>query len=1339
VFADLIGSTALQEQLDPELARRIMTRFYERLRAVIEAHGGSVEQFRGDGVVAAFGVHELREDDAVRGVRAAAAMVSSLADLNHELAPRWGVRLRMRTAVNTGELVVSENGILVGDPMNTAARLEQAGADGEVLVGEATWRLVHQVVELEPIEPLELKGKSEPVPAWRLASVAGADRRRTPAADAALVGRDPELSRLRDAFDEITDTPGCGLVTVMGSPGVGKTRLAREFAAMIEGLATVLEARCEQADEGITFLPIAEVLRSVARIADGDSAEVVRAKLTASISIEDPDRDRVVELVSAVLGFGEPASAEETFWALRRGIESLARSRPVVLILDDLHWAQPMLLDLIEHLVEWARDAPMLIVALARPELRDAREALTFAGRRVRDVIELEVLDEPDSRTLVGELLGELRVPGALTARILKTAEGNPLFLGETVRMLIEEGVLRREGEAWVAERELATVIVPPTIQALLAARIERLEDDERSVVERAAVIGRQFYRGAVAELVAPPVRSGIDAHLDALRRKDMVEPEGSYWVDEPVYRFHHVLIRDAAYQSLLKQGRAELHERFANWLEAKVGELAGAAGGEAGVHEEVIAFHLEQAHEYRRQLGLLDDGGRALGARAAERLHSAGRRALAREDLAAASTRLGRARARDSGLRPEILWDLCEAVLSAGDVATAATLVEELSEEAGGHELLSARVAVLEGQLANLTGAGNVAATADVVAASARALGALGDRVGEAKGYHVAAAGYARLGRVAAVEDALDQALAAARAAGDVRRTTAVLAAAPRAALWGPSPVLSASGRCLDVVRILRMTPGNRHVEAIALRCQAVLEAMRGRIDAAREMLAAGRSNLEELGLTLELQESHVHAGIVELLAGDPTTARDCLGTAREGFEELGVMAGAAQAAALLARALAERGAGAQALEQTRFAEQHAGGDLKTTITWCSARAQAFAQLGDAEQADSYARRAVALAKPTDALADKADASMALAQVRFAAGDQLAARAAARDARAWYLAKGHAVGVERATRSAGGIGPEDELAPGPGKQPAVGAQTHRSAVLGGRRPERFYTEFMRRYAEHDLEGVLALYAETFVLVDHRRLGWSELRGHDTLRVTYESVFGESPDIRGEVDEVLACDDRVIAMRVGYRGHGKQAGAFESLFGCVTVVEDDLAVSVDHYEYDDDAAMLQRYHELGGYPTAFGDRPPERLLAALYRSVASRDLEGIGALHAEDAVVLDHRALPWEAARGRSAVVGLHESGLSAFPDLWLDVVEVLACDPRVLALRSKLRGHGTEGGGEMEVPVGGVIVVEHERVVRMELYEIDDRSAMLARYEELGGGRDPAGLARSGPSGRRG
>ncbi len=1032
VFTDLIGSTALQEALDAESARRVMTLFYEKMRAVIEAHGGSVQKFIGDAVVAAFGIPELREYDALQGVRAAAAMVNELAELNEELDRGWGVRLRMRTAVNTGELVVSQQGALVGDTMNTAARLEQAAGEGEVLVGEATWRLVRHAMDLEPLPALELKGKAEPVRAWRLASVAAADRRRTSAVETPLVGRTGDLARIRAAFDGALAARECRLVTVMGSPGVGKTRLATEFGAAVSELANVVEGRCEPTGEGITFLPVAEVLRVVAGIGEADPAEIIRDKLGALMPADDSDRQRLIERLAGVLGIGDPASAQETFWALRRGLEALARARPLVLVLDDLHWGQPMLLDLVEHLVEWITDAPVLIVALARPELREVREALAFVGRRARDVIELEPLDEGESRALVSGLLGSVQVPQALSARILETTEGNPLFLGETVRMLVDEGVLKRDGDEWIAGEGVATVEVPPTIQALLAARIERLQADERSVVERAAVIGKQFYRGAVAELVAPPVRRAIDGHLEALRRKDMVEPEGTYWVDEPVYRFHHVLIRDAAYRSLLKEARAELHERFADWLEVKAGELVGE-------HEEVIAFHLEQAHEYRRQLGPLDERGRALGSRAAERLHSAGRRALAREDLAAAANLLGRALSREAGEEHEILWDLSEALLSAGDTSAGGPVVQRLAEGAEEDRGRRARASVMQGQLANLTGAGSVPDTAASVTSAAEVLAELADHAGTAKAWHVAAGTYVRLGRVAAVEESLDRALAGARAAEDRRRTTAVLAGAPRAALWGPSPVVRASGRCLDVVRILRMTPGNRHVEAVALRCQAVLEAMRGRADAAREILAAGRGTLEELGLTLELQETAVHAGIVELLADQPNAAVDHLRAAREGFEALGVASGAAQSAALLARALVEQGESDLATQQTLFAEEHGGEDLKTTITWCSARAEALAQAGELEQALSFARRAMSLAEPTDALADKADASMALARVLSASGLDAESREAALAARGFYEAKGHAVGVERASRLGGEV-PEADRAEEPvAAAPAAG------------------------------------------------------------------------------------------------------------------------------------------------------------------------------------------------------------------------------------------------------------------------------------------------------------
>ncbi len=1146
-----------------------------------------------------------------------------------------------------------------------------------------------------------MKGKGEPVRAWLLVPAQNADLLRTPSADVPLVGREAQLARLTAAFDAALAARECRLVSVIGSPGVGKTRLAAELGRAVSERARVVEGRCERTGEGITFLPLAEILRVVARIDETDPPDVVRVKLGALTPESDPDRERLVERVAGVLGVAEPASAEETFWALRRGVEFLARERPLVLILDDLHWGQPMLLDLVEHLVEWVRDAPVLIVALGRPELREVREALAVAGRRAADVIELGPLDAGQSRELVGGLLGAGRLAPALSGRILETTEGNPLFLGETVRMLIDEGVVRREGDAWVTAEDVSAVEVPPTIQALLAARIERLRDDERSVVERAAVIGKQFYRGAVAELVTPAVSVGIDGHLEALRRKDMVEPEGTYWIDEPVYRFHHVLIRDAAYRSLLKEARAELHERFADWLEVKAGALVGE-------HEEVIAFHLEQAHEYRRQLGPLDERGRALGERAAQRLRSAGARALAREDLAATANLLTRALERGSGGEDEIIWDLCEALLSAGDTSAAAALIDRFGQQAGTDSARRARREVLEAQLANLTGAGHIVQTAELAAAAAAVLGEQGDRAGEAKGCQVAAQAYARLGRVAAAEEALDRALAAARAADDRRRITAVLAGAPRAALWGPSPVVRASGRCLDIVRILRMNPGNRHVEAIALRCQAVLEAMRGRFEAAREIVGSGRATLEELGLAFELHETAVHAGIVELLADDPAAAAIHLRAARSGFETLGVASGAAQAAALLARALVDQGGhDEQALEQTHFAEEHGGEDLKTTITWASARAEALARMGDHEQALELARRAVALAAPTDALADKADASMALARVLRAAGQSGAAGEAASAAGALFAAKGHAVGVERAARLA---------VSHRGAAPTAVAISS-GDVLGERAPERFYADFIRRSATRDLEAVLELFAPEWTMVDHRSLGWDTVSGLEGARELWSSVFAISPDIRPEVDEVLACDDRAIAVRAAYRGHASDGtGTFELLAGFVNVVQNGRLLSSDVYEYNDDDALLARFAELTS-------RPTERFRAEFKRHFDAHDVDACIELTAEDWVQVDHRKLGWGTARGRERARKLLQSLYLSTPDLRLERGEVLASDDRVIVERCDWRGTSGETGGKVEGSLGMVSVIESGRRISEEVYEPEDRRAMIARYAELGGG----------------
>jgi ketosteroid isomerase-like protein len=514
-------------------------------------------------------------------------------------------------------------------------------------------------------------------------------------------------------------------------------------------------------------------------------------------------------------------------------------------------------------------------------------------------------------------------------------------------------------------------------------------------------------------------------------------------------------------------------------------------------------------------------------------------------------------------------------------------------------------------------------------------------------------------------------------------------------------------------------MTPGNRHVEAIALRCQAVLEAMRGRPDAAREILAAGRSTLEELGLALELHETAVHAGIVELLAGDAAAAAEHLRGARKGFEALGVAAGAAQAAALLARALVERGGkDDEALEQTLFAEEHGGEDLKTTITWCSARAEALARTGDFQQARDFAERGVALAEPTDALADKADASMALARVLLPAGRDDEAREAARAASGWYEAKGHVVGFERAARLAGGVPVAAR-----GQPPAPTAE-----ALGDRPSELVWSEFRRRFNAHDLDGVVELYAEDWVMVDHRRLGIEDTRGPSGVRELWSSAFASSSDIRFDVD-LLASDDRVIAVGRTYRGttSTEGGGEFELPLGLVTVVENGLLCSTDLYDPGDPQAMIARYAELGGGQARLGERPPERYLKAWIRAHAARDVAGLDAVTARGFALLDHRRLGWEQF-GLSAGVAFHRSAWEVSEFEHLEVDEVLACADAVIAVRVTWRGLMRDGRGRYELPFAAVVALDDGRAISWDVYEPDDREAMLARFAELGG-RSPVTL----------
>jgi class 3 adenylate cyclase len=443
VFCDIVGSTALGEQLDPEVLRNLINRYFEEMRTTIERHGGTVQKFAGDAVMAVFGIPRVHEDDALRAVRAAEEIRQRMPSVGEET----GAQLQTRTGINTG-LVVTDEGksLALGDAVNVAARLEQVAQPNEILLGAETLRLVRDAVEVAPVEPLTLKGKGERVRAFRLLSVDPAAPGRARKFDGPLVGRQRELGLVRDAWDGVVEASACRVVTILGTAGVGKSRLVAEFLAEQERAATVLRGRCLPYGEGITFWPMIEALTSV--------------------------RDRARSTLEQ-LGSGGAATPEELFLEVRRLLEALAAERPVILHIDELQWAESMFLDLLENLLELSRGAPILLLCTARLEVLEDRPE--WGGGPDSSRIILEPLGPAECEMLL-DALDDSLMP-EVRARAISASEGNPLFLHEIVELAREHG----------------TVVVPPTIQALLTARLERLVARDRELLERGAVEGEVF------------------------------------------------------------------------------------------------------------------------------------------------------------------------------------------------------------------------------------------------------------------------------------------------------------------------------------------------------------------------------------------------------------------------------------------------------------------------------------------------------------------------------------------------------------------------------------------------------------------------------------------------------------------------------------------------------------------------------------------------------------------------------------------------------------------------------------------------------------------------------
>jgi class 3 adenylate cyclase/tetratricopeptide (TPR) repeat protein len=1006
LFADVKDSTPLGERLDPEAARGVMNRFFADVRAVIERHGGTVEKFIGDAVMAVFGTPTVHEDDPLRAVRAATEMRTELAELNSELEERWGIHLSIRTGINTGKVVAGDpatgSTFVTGDAVNVGARLESAAGPGEILIGDATYRLVRDAVLVEPVEPLDLKGKAEPMTAWRVLGVVTGAPSVARRLDSAIVGRERELTMLRHAFERAAADETCQLVTILGPAGAGKSRLATELLNEVDDSATILVGRCLPYGEGITFWPVVEIVKRAAGLGPALSTAESRRRL-ASIVADDAEAEVIVDTLGALLGLWRgPSATDEIFWAVRRMLQAVARTRPVVVLFDDVHWGEPTFLDLIDHVADWARDVPILLMCLARAELLEERP-MWAGGKLNATSLLLEPLANEACGTLIENLL-ELTVADDVKERIARAAEGNPLFVEELLAMLIDDGALRREGGRWVASADLSSLAVPPTIQALLDARLDRLAAAERRVIERAAIAGRIFSRSAVRVLSPPGEHDSLDELLADLVRKQLIRPHQAEFGRENTYRFRHSLIRDAAYRQMPKATRADLHERFAGWLER-------ASGPRSAEQEEILGYHLEQAHRYRRELDGPTGATGTLARRGAACLTSAGRRAFSRGDMAAAAGLLTRAQllvADDDAASLELAPDLGTALIETGQLERADAVLSRAIEQAaaGRNERIEA-LAELERSFLRLHTNADCT-TEELLETATRALRVferIGDDAGIAKSWKFVALLHWIHCRLAEMEAVLERSLEHARRAGDERELSIVRNSLARAALLGPRPVSDALRVC---AQLRAEAPTDRALEGIVCAVEGALNARLGNFDEARALMRRSEAIFGDLGLSLHLAGLHSHyAAVIELLAENPTAAERELRVGMDEYERMGERSRLSTTAALLAIALQAQDRDDEAYRFTVVSEESAApDDLASQVFWRQARAQVLTRRREVKEGLHLAREAVRLAAETDFLSMHGDALVALAELLRVEGSAKEARKCAEQALELYEAK---------------------------------------------------------------------------------------------------------------------------------------------------------------------------------------------------------------------------------------------------------------------------------------------------------------------------------------------
>jgi DNA-binding SARP family transcriptional activator len=973
--------TGIAGHVDPEVRHRLGERLLEQVSPVLERHGAAVERLGASRVMGVFGVPSAHEDDALRAVRAAVELRERFVSDGEPFC----------IGIGTGEMLTGDPGagesLVTGDAGDFAVQLQQAGKPRSVNLGESTLRLVADAVTVEPVAPLPESVGADA--AWRLLELvpgAPAIQRRF---DASFIGREAELEQLRQILARATRERRAHLATIFGEAGIGKTRLVQELARSLHGEARVLTGRCLSYGEGITYWPLREI---VGQAADAHS---VRELLDGS-----PDAEVVAARLESAIGAGTAGAVnEEVFWAARKLAEALARELPLVLAFEDVHWAEPTLLDLVEHLADWVRDAPVLIVCLARPELLDGRPA--WAGGKLNATsILLEPLTDEESAELLEDISAGVALAAEARTRITTAAEGNPLFLEQMLAMLADG-------------KTAPDVSVPPAIQALLAARLDRLQPDERRVLACASIAGEVFHVGGVAELAMGETRDEVSSKLMTLVRKELIRFEPPDWTGDEAFRFRHALIRDAAYEELSKQTRSELHARYAAWLEQ-------AAGERADEYEEFLGYHLEQAFRYRAELTGVDDEAFALADRARSFLASAGRRAFRRGDIPAMVNLLERARAlpaSDDRALLELAPDLGFALFHSGQLERAEAVLSDAIERANALEerMLERRAWVVWDQVRRFKHPELI----EVAEAQRRAEESLaafqeaGDELALGRAWQVLWDLQQWRGAAAAQEHAAEQGREHARRAGSRLDEAGSLGRLGRPVLDGPMP---ANEGIHKLQALLDELGGDPLGKAIVDGYLAPLLAMQGRFDDGRRLVAESSATMRELGMNQLRTLIDVLNGRVEMLAGAPAAAEKVTRTGAKRSIETADTWFYALSSVDLARAVCDQDRPAESLQILDESElRPSPPDRELFVERLTVRALALGRMGYLAEAETAAIAAVRHVEGTEFLGYHAEALLALAEAQRLGGQAEAAASALEEAASLFERKGNVVSAAKA------------------------------------------------------------------------------------------------------------------------------------------------------------------------------------------------------------------------------------------------------------------------------------------------------------------------------------